>query len=145
MLFPTRFYQACYPRPVDYVARPVSHGSELHEAVLSELGVQAESEPDEGRCRHSGKAYAEPLRDTRDIHYHEQDEQGQKADGEYEQILRFQTLVLHTAPHAFVDGICGHQRKNDLRIVAATIRKMQAPNHDAAVLLVSGSPLDHLE
>lgn len=145
MLFPTRFYQACDSQPVDYVARPVSHGSEFHEAVLSELGVQAESEPDEGRCRHSGEADAEPLRDTRDIHYHEQDEQRQKADDEYEQILRFQTLVLHTASHAFVDGILGHQRKNDLRIVAATIRKMQAPNHDAAVLLVSGSPLDHLE
>lgn len=37
------------------------------------------------------------------------------------------------------------QRKNERRIVAATIRKIQAPNHEAAVLLVSGSPLDHLE
>ena len=145
MLFPTRFYQACYPRPVDYVAGPVSHCAELHKTVLSELGVQAESEPDKGRGRHCGEADAEPLRDTRYIHNHEQDEQRQEADDEYEQILRFQTLVLHTAPHAFVDGILGHQRKNDLRIVAATIRKMQAPNHDAAVLLVSGSPLDHLE
>lgn len=145
MLFPTRFYQACYSQSVDYVAGPVSHGAELHKSVLPESGVKPESEPDKDRCRHCGEADAEPLRDTRDIHYHEQDEQGQKADGEYEQILRFQTLVLHTAPHAFVDGILGHQRKNDLRIVAATIRKMQAPNHDAAVLLVSGSPLDHLE
>ena len=145
MLFPTCFYQACYPRPVDYVSWPVSHGTELHKSVLSELGVKPESEPYKGRCRHCGEADAEPLRDPRYIHYHEQDEQGQKADDEYEQILRFQTLVLHTAPHAFVDGILRHQRKNDLRIVAATIRKMQAPNHDAAVLLVSGSPLDHLE
>ena len=145
MLFPTRFYQACDSQPVDYVARPVSPGSELHETVLSELGVQAESEPDEGRCRHSGEADAEPLRDTRYIHNHEQDEQRQEADDEYEQILRFQTLVLHTASNAFVYGILGHQRKNDLRIVAATMRKIHAPNHDAAVLLVSGSPLDHLE
>ena len=30
-------------------------------------------------------------------------------------------------------------------IVDATMRKIQAPNHDAAVLLVSGSPDDHLE
>ena len=145
MLFPTRFYQACDSQPVDYVARPVSHGAELHKSVLPEPGIKPESEPDKGRGRHCGEADTEPLRDTRDIHYHEQDEQGQKADGEYEQILRFQTLVLHTAPHAFVDGISRHQRKNDFRIVAATIRKMQAPNHDAAVLLVSGSPLDHLE
>lgn len=145
MLFPTRFYQAYYPQPVDYVAGPVSHCAELHKTVLPELGIKPESQPDKGRGRHSGKADAEPLRDTRYIHNHEQDEQGQKTDDEYEQILRFQTLVLHTAPHAFVDGILGHQRKNDLRIVAATMRKMQAPNHDAAVLLVSGSPLDHLE
>ena len=145
MLFPTRFYQACYSQPVDYVAGPVSHCAELHKTVLPELGVKPESEPDKGRGRHYGEADAEPLRDTRYIHNHEQDEQRQEADDEYEQILRFQTLVLHTASHAFVDGILGHQRKNDLRIVAATIRKMQAPNHDAAVLLVSGSPLDHLE
>lgn len=30
-------------------------------------------------------------------------------------------------------------------MVAATIRKMQAPNHEAAVLLVSGSPLENFE
>ena len=35
-------------------------------------------------------------------------------------------------------------RKNDLKIVAATIRKIQAPNHEAAVLEVSGSPDENL-
>jgi hypothetical protein len=30
-------------------------------------------------------------------------------------------------------------------MVAATIRKIQAPNHEAAVLDVSGSPLENLE
>lgn len=35
-------------------------------------------------------------------------------------------------------------RKNDLRMVAATIRKIQAPNQEAAVLLVSGSPDENL-
>lgn len=29
-------------------------------------------------------------------------------------------------------------------MVAATIKKIQAPNHEAAVLLVSGSPLENL-
>lgn len=145
MMFPTRFYQACDTQSVDYVAGPVSHGAELHKSVLPEPGVKPECEPDKDRGRHCGEADTEPLRDTRDIHYHEHDEQRQEADDEYEQILRFQTLVLHTASNAFVYGISRHQRKNDFRIVAATIRKMQAPNHDAAVLLVSGSPLDHLE
>ncbi len=39
MLFPTRFYQACDTQSVDYVARAVSNGAELHEAVLPELRV----------------------------------------------------------------------------------------------------------
>ena len=33
-------------------------------------------------------------------------------------------------------------RKKLLRIVAATMRKIHAPNQEAAVLLVSGSPLE---
>jgi hypothetical protein len=36
-------------------------------------------------------------------------------------------------------------RKNDLNTVAATIRKIQAPNQLAAVLEVSGSPLENFE
>ena len=36
-------------------------------------------------------------------------------------------------------------RKNERRIVAATIKKIQAPNQLAAVLLVSGSPLENFE
>lgn len=35
-------------------------------------------------------------------------------------------------------------KKNDLKIVAATIRKIQAPNQLAATLLVSGSPDENL-
>jgi hypothetical protein len=36
-------------------------------------------------------------------------------------------------------------RKKERRMVADTIRKMQAPNHEAAVFDVSGSPLENFE
>ncbi|OJX56428.1 MAG: hypothetical protein BGO84_03060 [Dysgonomonas sp. 37-18] len=36
-------------------------------------------------------------------------------------------------------------KKKERRIVADTIRKIHAPNHEAAVLLVSGSPLENFE
>jgi hypothetical protein len=36
-------------------------------------------------------------------------------------------------------------KKKERRMVADTIRKIHAPNHDAAVLLVSGSPLENFE
>ena len=35
-------------------------------------------------------------------------------------------------------------RKKERSIVAATMRNMHAPNHDAAVLAVSGSPDENL-
>ena len=35
-------------------------------------------------------------------------------------------------------------RKKERKIVAATMRKIHAPNQEAAVLLVSGSPLENL-
>ena len=40
--------------------------------------------------------------------------------------------------------IITYYRKNDLRMVAATIKKIQAPNQLAAVLDVSGSPDENL-
>ena len=41
-------------------------------------------------------------------------------------------------------GYIIYYKKNDLKMVAATIKKIQAPNHDAAVLEVSGSPDENL-
>ena len=52
-------------------------------------------------------------------------------------------LINRTAD-ALVDGVFSHTllyyRKNERRMVAATMRKMHAPNQLAAVLEVSGSP-----
>ena len=58
---------------------------------------------------------------------------------------------LHALADSLVDSIFHnylHDRldykKKERRIVAATIRKIHAPNHEAAVLLVSGSPEENL-
>ena len=51
------------------------------------------------------------------------------------------TLELDLLADAFVDAVPGHRyRKKERSTVAATIKKMQAPNHEDAVLEVSGSP-----
>ena len=43
-------------------------------------------------------------------------------------------------------GIIGiHYLKNERRIVAATMRKIQAPNQEAALFEVSGSPEENFE
>ena len=59
--------------------------------------------------------------------------------------------ILNRMTDALVDWVASHKsytllyyRKNERRIVALTMRKMQAPNQLAAVLLVSGSPDENL-
>ena len=62
---------------------------------------------------------------------------------EDEEVLAFQPLELHVPADPLVDFQVHSPlfyRKNERRMVAATIKKMQAPNQEAAVLEVSGSP-----
>ena len=83
---------------------------------------------------------------TYHIQYHKSNEYGKQTASEDEEILAAQPLELGTATDSFVDLIDRHnQRKNERKIVAATIKKIHAPNHDAAVLDVSGSPEENLE
>ena len=70
---------------------------------------------------------------------------------EQEQVLRLQAPELHALADSLVDSIFHnylHDRldykKKERRIVAATIRKIHAPNQLAAVFDVSGSPLENL-
>ena len=53
-----------------------------------------------------------------------------------------------TSTHQPITFLLGYSamayRKNERKIVAATIKKIHAPNQLAAVLLVSGSPLENL-
>ena len=109
-------------------------------------GVKREGLPyeDGGRCHAEADTY--PLVDACHVHDDKQDEQGEQSAGEDEQVLAFQPLELRAAADSLVDRILRHnQRKNERKIVAATIKKMQAPNQLAAVLEVSGSPEENLE
>ena len=90
----------------------------------------------------TNRASSPPAKMNRD----KQDEQGEQSAGEDEQVLAFQPLELRAAADSLVDRILRHnQRKNERKIVAATIKKIQAPNQLAAVLEVSGSPEENLE
>lgn len=55
-------------------------------------------------------------------------------------LLPMPLLILYSIPYRFEMDY----RKKERRIVAATIRKIHAPNHEAAVLEVSGSPDENL-
>lgn len=119
---------------------------QFHEPELAVAGVEPERAPDKGRGRYRSEPYAYPLVDAGHVHHHEYHEQSEKSAGEDEQVLAFQTLEFRAAAYPLVYLVFGHgYRKNERRMVAATIRKMHAPNHEAAVLDVSGSPDENLE
>ena len=130
----------------DDVAGTVARCLQFHKPELTVAGVEPEGSPDERRCRHCPEPYAHPLVRASHVHHHENHEQREQSAGEDEQVLALEALELRTAAYPFVDCVLRHgQRKNERRIVAATIRNMQAPNQEAAVLDVSGSPDENLE
>lgn len=122
--------------------------SQLHQSVLAVPGVQCEGLPyeDGRRCRTEADTY--PLADADHVEDDEEDEEGEQTSTEYEEVLRLQALKLNRTADALVDGVFSHTllyyRKNERRMVAATMRKIHAPNQLAAVLEVSGSPDENL-
>ena len=122
--------------------------SQLHQSVLAVPGVQREGLPyeDGRRCRTEADTY--PLADADHVEDDEEDEEGEQTSTEYEEVLRLQALKLNRTADALVDGVFSHTllyyRKNERRMVAATMRKIHAPNQLAAVLEVSGSPDENL-
>ena len=122
--------------------------SQLHQSVLAVPGVQREGLPyeDGRRCRAEADTY--PLVDADHVEDDEEDEEGEQTSTEYEEVLRLQALKLNRTADALVDGVFSHTllyyRKNERRMVAATMRKIHAPNQLAAVLEVSGSPDENL-
>ncbi len=132
--------------PVDDVAGMAAQRLELHQSPFTVFRVQTESRPHEHRGAGDAETDAHPLVDARHVHDDEHHEQGEQPAGEDEQVLAFQPLELRAAADPLVDRVLRHnQRKNERKMVAATIKKMQAPNHEAAVLEVSGSPDENLE
>jgi len=119
---------------------------EFHKPPFAVLHIHAECRPDKHRSGNGTEADADPLVDARHVHDDEHHEQGEQPAREDEQVLALEPLELRTAAYPLVDRILRHDyRKNERKMVAATIRKMQAPNQLAAVLLVSGSPDENLE
>ena len=122
--------------------------SQLHQSVLAVPGVQREGLPyeDGRRCRTEADTY--PLADADHVEDDEEDEEGEQTSTEYEEVLRLQTLELNRTADTLVDWVFSHTllyyRKNERRMVAATMRKIHAPNQLAAVLEVSGSPDENL-
>ncbi len=122
--------------------------SQLHQSVLAVPGVQCEGLPYEDGRRHRTEADTYPLADADHVEDDEEDEEGEQTSTEYEEVLRLQALKLNRTADALVDGVFSHTllyyRKNERRMVAATMRKIHAPNQLAAVLEVSGSPDENL-
>ena len=115
-------------------------GGTFHQAVATESAVQRERLPHHERGTRGAEAETEVLIHAAHVADNDKEERRQQSTGEEEEVLSLQPLELHRSPHAFIDLPRSHQRKKLLRIVAATIRKIHAPNHEAAVFDVSGSP-----
>ena len=117
-----------------------ANGGAFHQTIATESAVQRERLPHHKRGTRCAEAETEVLIHAAHVADNDQEERRQQSAGEEEEVLRLEPLELDRPPHAFIDLPRSHQRKKLLRIVAATIRKIHAPNHEAAVFDVSGSP-----
>ena len=126
---------------VQKVAWVHSHGSLFHESVLPILSVHGKRLPHHEGGTHYAYDQTGYLTHSTEIKNDHEDEDGKQASRKEEEVLRLQALELHRPTYTFVDFPTRHcYKKKERRMVAATMRKMHAPNQEAAVLLVSGSP-----
>ena len=125
---------------VQEIAWVHADGGTFHQAVATESAVQRERLPHYERGTRCAEAETEVLIHAAHVADDDKEECRQQSTGKEKKVLRLEPLELHRPPHAFIDLPRSHQRKKLLRIVAATIRKIHAPNHEAAVFDVSGSP-----
>jgi len=136
---------------VEDVAWVALGGKELLQSMLTVLVVEVERNPYEQRAERETQADADQLVRTSHVEDDHKEEDGKQSTCEDEELLRLQSLELNRMTDALVDWVVSHKsytllyyRKNERRMVALTMRKMQAPNQLAAVLLVSGSPDENL-
>ena len=124
----------------------VAQRLEFHKAPFAVLRIHAEGGPDQHRGGDGPETDADPLVQACHIHDDEHHEQGKQSTCKDEQVPALESFELRAAPDSLVDmDISPCYRKNERKMVAATIRKMQAPNQLAAVFEVSGSPDENLE
>ena len=125
---------------VQEIAWVHADGGAFHQTIATESAVQRECLPHHKRGTRCAEAETEVLIHATHVADDDKEEYRQQSTGEEEEVLRLEPLELHRPPHAFIDLPRSHQRKKLRKIVAATIRKIHAPNHEAAVFDVSGSP-----
>lgn len=119
-------------------------GKEFHQAVFPVSLIQVKS------CsyQYGGKSHScdntAPLVYTGHVHGYKQDKKDQQPCCEDKQVLTLEPLKFYRFTDSSVYRIFHGYRKKERKMVAATIRKIQAPNQEAAVLEVSGSPDENL-
>ena len=86
-------------------------GEELHQSVSPVLAVQTEGQRHKRTAQPHARDKACHLIDSAHIKYDYENENGEQAAGEEEEVLRPQPLELHLAAHAFIDRIFGHRLK----------------------------------
>lgn len=135
---------AVYRPAADDVFRMSFSCTDFHQSVFAVFAVERKCLPYDERCAAGSDKQTEIRVCTCHVHDHHEDKHSKQPTCENEQVLSFQSLELDRPADTFVDVVITHRasvyRKNERRMVAATIKKIHAPNHDAAVLLVSGSP-----
>ena len=136
-------YKTSYSAAANDAARQTKPRKQFHHPVLPVARVKTEDTPDECSARSAADEDADSGGKAGKVHRNEQQEETQQSAGKKVKVLRPQAVKLHTRIDALVDIIRCHSRyrKNERNTVALTIRKIQAPNHEAAVFEVSGSPL----
>ena len=116
LLVPTLLFLGClrvsevaeYPFTVDNVSRMSFLRAQLHQSVFPVLFIHSKSQPYQNRCRNHTKTDADPLVNSHHIHNDKYHEDNKQPCGEDKEVLRFQPLELHTAPHTFVNFIFSH-------------------------------------
>lgn len=86
-------------------------GEELHQSVSPVPAVQTEGQRHECAAQPYARDKTCHLIDPAHIKYDYENENGEQAAGEEEEVLRPQPLELHLAAHAFIDRIFGHRLK----------------------------------
>lgn len=119
-------------------------GKEFHQAVFPISLIQVKSCSYQYGGKSDSCEDAAPLVYAGHVHDYKQDKKNQQPCCEYKQVLALESFEFYRFTYSSVYRIFHGYRKKERKIVAATIRKIQAPNQEAAVLEVSGSPDENL-
>lgn len=121
--------------------RTTPRSGKFHQSPASVFPIETKRSGDDRRCRDDTDPETYTLCRTGQIEDDDQQKSSEQSACEQKQVSGGQSPELHFTADAPVDFVFhSFYRKKERKTVALTIRKMQAPNQLAAVLLVSGSP-----